>query len=198
MILSRKQKEALVIKLANEGKTTREIAKEVHISPKDIGEIIRTITGDNSLSDERKEELERQKQAERLKNSSSYAQAFQMFRDKKALSEVVVALDLKADIVTDYYSDYLCLINLKKLVVIYCELKDDLSFFLYLYRRIKDEGIDYESVEELFHNIKELSNVSVTLSQSRKQLEEVYKAKINLQNELKMWTEKRNNYDGSY
>ena len=50
MILTRKQKEALVIELANEGKTVREIAKEVHISPKDIGEILRTITGDKSPS----------------------------------------------------------------------------------------------------------------------------------------------------
>lgn len=134
MILSRQQKEAMVISLANEGKTTREIAKEVHISPKDIGEIIRTITGDNSPSAERREEIEKQKLPDRLKHSSSYAQAFQMFRDKKALSEVVVALDLKADVVMDYYSDYLSLINLKRLVVIYCELKDDLAFFLYLYK----------------------------------------------------------------
>ena len=186
------------MKLANEGKTTREIAKEVHISPKDIGEIIRTITGDNSLSQEKKEEIERQKQLDRLKNSSTYAQAFQMFRDKKALSEVVVALDLKADIVKDFYSDYLDLINLKKLVITYSELKDDLAFFLYLYRRIKDEELDSDNMEELLHNIKELSSVSTTLSQLRKQVEELYKVKVNLQNEIKMWTEKRNNYAGSF
>ncbi len=196
MILTRKQKAALVIKLANEGKTTREIAKEIHISPKDIGEIIRTVTGDNSPSKEKKEEIEKQKQADRLKNSSLYAQAFQMFRDKMTLSGVVVALDLKAEIVIDYYSDYLSLINMKRLVVIYCELKDDLEFFLYLYRRIKHEELDNEFVEEVLHTIKELSSVSETLSQSRKQVEELYKTKINLQNEIKMWTEKRNNYDG--
>ena len=32
MLLSKREKEKLVVKLANEGKTTREIAKEVHIS----------------------------------------------------------------------------------------------------------------------------------------------------------------------
>jgi hypothetical protein len=187
----------MVIKLANEGKTTREIAKEVRISLYDIGEIIRKVTGDSSPSQIRREDLEKQKQLDKLKNSSTYARAFQMFRDKKALSEVVVELDLKADVVMDYYSDYLSLINLKKLVMIYCELKDDLAFFLYLYRRIKDEELDNESIEELLRNIRELSNISVAISQYRKQVEELYKAKINLQNELKMWTEKRNNYDKS-
>jgi transposase len=43
LLLSRKEKEGLVIKLAREGKTTREIAKIVHISLKDIGEILRKV-----------------------------------------------------------------------------------------------------------------------------------------------------------
>jgi transposase len=41
LLLSRKEKEKLVIKLAQEAKTTREIAKVLHISLKDIGEILR-------------------------------------------------------------------------------------------------------------------------------------------------------------
>jgi DNA-binding NarL/FixJ family response regulator len=39
MLITRTEKEKLVIKLAEEGKTTRQIAKEVHISLKDIGKI---------------------------------------------------------------------------------------------------------------------------------------------------------------
>lgn len=37
----------MVIELVTEGKTTREIAKTVHISLKDIGKILRKITGDD-------------------------------------------------------------------------------------------------------------------------------------------------------
>ena len=60
LLLSRKEKEELVIKLAREGKTTREIAKIVHISLKDIGEIIRKFTGEsNSESNEAEKEKER-------------------------------------------------------------------------------------------------------------------------------------------
>jgi DNA-binding NarL/FixJ family response regulator len=39
MLLSKKEKEKLVIKLANEGKTTREITKEMHMSLKSIVKI---------------------------------------------------------------------------------------------------------------------------------------------------------------
>lgn len=99
MILSRKEKEKQVIKLANEGKTTREIAKEVHISLKDIGTILRKAAGD--------EDLEKEKETQqKLKKRSPYAQAFQMFRENKTLPEVVIELDLDADEVLYYYQDY--------------------------------------------------------------------------------------------
>jgi DNA-binding NarL/FixJ family response regulator len=50
LLLSKKEKEKLVIQLANEGKTTRQIAKEVHISLKDIDKIIHKVTGNIELN----------------------------------------------------------------------------------------------------------------------------------------------------
>ncbi|MEJ7642847.1 MAG: hypothetical protein WKF36_11750 [Candidatus Nitrosocosmicus sp.] len=47
MLLSKKEKEKMVIKLANEGKTTRDITKEEHISLKSIGQILNQVTGDD-------------------------------------------------------------------------------------------------------------------------------------------------------
>jgi transposase len=55
LLISRKEKEKLVIKLTEEGRTTRDIAKEVHISLKDIGKIIRKATGDSQEEDDKKE-----------------------------------------------------------------------------------------------------------------------------------------------
>lgn len=52
----------MVIELANNGKTTTEIAKEVHISLKDIGSILRKVTGDEDTTNKEKEmELEKKK-----------------------------------------------------------------------------------------------------------------------------------------
>lgn len=60
MLLNKKQKEQLVIKLANEGLTTRLIAKEVRISLRTIGQILNKVTGDDVAANEEEEEkLER-------------------------------------------------------------------------------------------------------------------------------------------
>jgi transposase len=46
--LNRHQKKALVIKLYNQGKTRRQIAEFVHISFKDIADIINEYTGEDT------------------------------------------------------------------------------------------------------------------------------------------------------
>ena len=131
MLISRKEKEKLVIKLANEGKTTREIAKAVHISLKDIGKILRKITGDDeSPAEKEKEEEKKQKW---IKSLSYYAQAFVMFRDKKSLVDAAIEIDQEANIILNYYTDYLRLSRMDGLVSIYKDLKDDLASFLFIY-----------------------------------------------------------------
>jgi transposase len=152
LLLSRKEKEELVIKLAREGKTTREIAKIAHISLKDIGEIIKKFTGEsNSESNEAK------KEKERLSKLSIYAQAFQLFREKKSLTEVVITLDLEADTVLYYYKDYLRLNHVYKLVNLYHNLGKDLPLFLHLFNRMKEEGL---SREEIAYMIEIQSNIA--------------------------------------
>ncbi len=61
-ISNKKEKEKLVLELAYDGKTTREIAKEVHISLKDIGKILRKITGDDDSPVEEESEEKKEKQ----------------------------------------------------------------------------------------------------------------------------------------
>lgn len=79
MVLSKNQKKKLVIKLYNEGKTTREIASEAMMSLKDIGIIIREINNE----------------PEPLK--SPRARAYQMFSDGQNPTQVSIDLDIKYD-----------------------------------------------------------------------------------------------------
>ena len=58
MLISKKEKEKLVIQLAHEGKTTREIAKHVHISLRDIGTIIHKETGDDEIATTEKQKVD--------------------------------------------------------------------------------------------------------------------------------------------
>jgi hypothetical protein len=156
MLIGRKEKEKLVIQLAHEGKTTREIAKQVHISLRDIGIIVRKETGDDKndellerekqKADELKKEKEKQ---ERLKLLSPHAQSFQLFKDRKPLEDIAIELDLDTDTVLYYYEDYLRLLKMGWLVGIYNDLKKDFSVFFYLYKRIKKEGLNKHDITVL-------------------------------------------------
>jgi transposase len=150
MLITRQEKEKLVIKLAEEGKTTRDIAKKAHISLKDIGKIIRKATGDDNL------EITEKVKEKRLKTLSPYAQAFQMFKDKNSLADVAIELDINTDTVLSFYADYLRLVRMDGLVKIYHELKNDFPIFFHLYRRIKKEGLGKEDITELVENQQEL------------------------------------------
>ena len=135
VLISRKEKEKLVIKLAYEGKTKREIAKTVHISLRDIGSIIRKETGDDK--EEKNDELLEKEKQKRLKYLSPYARSFQKFKDRKPFEDVSIKLDVDTDTVQFYYQDYLRLLKMGWLFKIYHDLKNDFPMFFYLFRRTK-------------------------------------------------------------
>jgi hypothetical protein len=151
VLLSRKEKEALVIKQAKEGKTYREIAKIVHISPIEIKKILDKVTGDAESQQDNKK-----------KEKSPYAQAFQLFRENKSLTKVVVELDIDARTVYKYYEDYLSLKRMNILVEIYPEVLQACNWhiFYHLYRRIKEEGLDKQDITDLIQNHNKLIDLN--------------------------------------
>src|SRR5678816_1332733 len=109
MILTRKEKEDLVIELANKGKSTRYIAQVAHVSLKDIGTIIRRYTGEEKAATAESQE----------KTLSLTSKAFKLFKDNKSLVDVAIALNMEAYDVMGMHSDYLQLSNKDKLMAIY-------------------------------------------------------------------------------
>ena len=127
MIRKKDEKERLVIKLAMEGLTTREIAKIAHVSLKYIGTIIRKYTGEG--------------QEYQNKNPSITSQAFRMFSDGKSRIDVAIDLNLESYEVINLFHDYLQLLNLDRLVTTHQYLGDSLSLFLDLFDKMRDENI---------------------------------------------------------
>jgi len=136
VILTRKEKEQLVIKLASEGKTTKKIAQIAHVSLMDIGKIIRRFTG---------EETEYQ-----TKSPSITSRAFQMFKDNKSRLDVAIALNLETDHVVTLFDDYMRLLNLDTLMTIYGELGNGIYLLDYLFFHMKYEGIATKQVISRF------------------------------------------------
>jgi hypothetical protein len=131
VILTRKEKEGLVVQLASQGKTTRQIARLAHVSLKDIGTIIRRFTGEES-------DVEN-------KSQSISSKAFQMFKGNKSRVEVAIALNLEADDVVTLFENYLRLLNFDKLITIYRELGKDICLLDDLFFQMKEEGIATKS-----------------------------------------------------
>jgi transposase len=83
ILLNKHQKKALVIELYKQGKTRRQIAEAVHMSFKDIADIINEYTGEDKLIN----------RVDKSKDS----RAFELFLQGKKSVEVAIELDMPAD-----------------------------------------------------------------------------------------------------
>src|SRR4030095_9665938 len=106
--LNKHQKKALVIELYKQGKTRRQIAESVHMSFKDIADIINEYTGED-------------KQVNKLEKSKD-ARAFELFLQGKQSVEVAIELDMPADKVEELRVQYWGLSNLDNLEIMYYEV----------------------------------------------------------------------------
>src|SRR5919204_3209219 len=129
MITSKEEKERRVIELYNEGKTIRDIAKEVHMSFGDIGSIIKKVNGE-----------------ENKKILSIEAQAFQLFLQDKQLIDVAITLDIRADKVEALYREFCRLKGFDDLILAYDGIKHCLPDLLQLYATMKLHDMEPEDI----------------------------------------------------
>src|SRR5918999_2205376 len=125
-IMTRQERERLVIDLYNQGKTIREIAKKVRMSFRDIGIIL------NKKFAEKAEGLK--EQHEEIQQLSLAAQAYKLFSEGKTPLEVAIALNLRESEATKLYKEYWKLKQLHNLNMVHEELKGDTEPFLKLYK----------------------------------------------------------------
>jgi hypothetical protein len=192
MLVSRKEKEKMVIELSNEGRTTRKIAKAVHISLKDIGKIIRKITGDEESPTE-KESMKENKQ-KHLKSLSYYAQAFQMFKDKKSCGCCNRNRSRNR-----YHSKLLyrlSAINENGWFSLYIQRpKGLLASFLSSVQKNKERGPEQQYITKLLDNQNKLVELDVCGDIYNDSIKNLRIEKINLEREIDTLRKKRDNYD---
>ena len=150
-MLTRQDREQNVLSLYNQGRTIREIAKELRMSFRDIGTVLK------------KEEKEKERQKRQLDNdSSTYSdstqsgmslstQAYKLFSQGKTPIEVATELDLSEKKVTKYYKECWKLKGLYKLNLIHDEIKEDIIDFAKLYRLSKASGKSAEHIVNLLN-----------------------------------------------
>src|SRR5215216_2219674 len=194
-IRTREEKERLVLDLYNQGKTIREIAKEVKMSFRDIGVIL------NKAVEEKAEELK--EQHEEIQQLSVSSQAYKLFSEHKTPLEVAIALNLRESEATKYYKEYWKLKQLHNLTMVYEETKGDIDPFLRLYKLAKRKGIgvrhvvnllaiannDLPEIEKRFNGLR--NDVSILQFQKRIDERNLYQLNNKIASTTKLWNSLR-------
>src|SRR5919199_4972281 len=133
-IPSREEREERVLDLHfNQNKNYRQIAQEMKMSVRDIGQIV------NRAKQER----------ERQEHKSLAVQAYEHFSKGKTPLQVAVILNIGATEVTHYYTQYLSLVHLDDITKISLEFKGDVSYFVSLCKAAKEAKIGMPQVVNL-------------------------------------------------
>jgi DNA-binding CsgD family transcriptional regulator len=138
MFMSREEKERRVIDLYSQGKTYRQIAEEVRISPNDIHAILK------KKEEEKNNNAVTNNQKQRQELSS---RAYDLFSQGKTPVQVAIALNLTEPKVSKMYRGYLKLRRQDILNSIHKETNGKLGIFLKLYQRlVKKRRMSIEQV----------------------------------------------------
>ena len=180
VVLNRRDKEQLVVKLHQEGKTIREVAHQVHMSFKDIGTIIRRIDGHDKDGDIETKDL---------KDKSTATKALFLFSVGKKPIEVAIELNLSASEVHNILEEFWTLNELHELVFVYNEIKTFLPSFLKLFhclkeRRMLDEKHIFKFLKYANYDLSDLTDRVECLSNEIINLEG---QKRNLMNKVILW-----------
>ena len=171
--MNREEREEHVILLYKEGRTFKDIAKEMHMSFRDIGAIIKKakLEAEHERGYTTDEELK-----------SPEAKAFKLFSEGKSPIEVAIALDEPGDRVRALYREYWELTGRFELTQIYDEARSDLGGLLRLHRIIKRLEMEEHDIKKVFelakYNQLELLQWKVQYLSEEVNMLEFQKAKV--------------------
>jgi hypothetical protein len=103
--MNKKQKEALVLALAEKGKTYREITKEAGVSPNTVKAVLNRAGLDES--------------------TSIHSRAFELFSEGKTPLQVAITLNLEAEKAIQYHQQYYMLLGCTEFTKVYPHIKDN-------------------------------------------------------------------------
>jgi hypothetical protein len=127
--LDKKQKEALVLALAEKGETYREITKKAGVSPNTIKAVLNKAGLDES--------------------TSIHSRAFELYVHQKSPIEVAIELNLEAEKAIDYYHEYFMLLGITEFTRAYLQVKDILWSFVNFVNLVQKARIGEGEVLEL-------------------------------------------------
>jgi DNA invertase Pin-like site-specific DNA recombinase len=142
------ERERIVLDLYNQGRTTRDIAKELRMSLRDISIILRKnhvshgiVITDNGNGNNTNETNNNKSPNEKA------TQAYRLFSEGKKPFEVAIELGIRETQVNKFFREFWKLKNLNELYEIYPQIGCYLPSFLKLHKVLKTKGLTADNVE---------------------------------------------------
>ncbi|MPZ06925.1 MAG: hypothetical protein GEU26_11020 [Nitrososphaeraceae archaeon] len=127
--MDRKQKVALVLALAEKGKTYREITKEAGVSPNTIKAILNKAGLDQ--------------------NTSISSRVFELYSQQKTPLQVAITLGLKSEEAIRYHQEYFMLLGCTEFTKVYLKVKDNPWPYVNFVKLVQNSGMGEGEVAEL-------------------------------------------------
>src|SRR6187401_3590560 len=176
------ERERHVIELYNEGKTTRDIAKELRMSLRDISSILRK----NQVSHGLPFPIIDNNNNNKSPNQKS-TQAYKLFSEGRKPVEVAIELGLSERQVTKYCREYWELKGLYELTFLYEERKRHLPSFIRLHNIMQRQGIDDENdIANVLKYAKELPNLQRYCQNLQNQIQDLKYQSQKLERDLQV------------
>jgi hypothetical protein len=133
--LSRKEKEKLVSDLYyKQNKTYREITEIAGTYPREIKAILN--------------------KADPSRSQSASSQAYQLFSENKTVIQVAIALDIRQPQASELFMEYWLLQQQDQLYKIFQEIKNNLQYFIELYRQVISADMSIQDVVRVLNIAK--------------------------------------------
>jgi predicted transcriptional regulator len=179
-MLTRQEKERLVLEQYNQGKTIRDIAKELRMSFRDIGAILKKASAEENENGQTTDKKEHHPPL------SVSAKSYKHFSEGKTLVDVAVSLNLTQPEVTQFYREYWDLMKLHCLNKIYEDLGEDIGAFLKLYALCNSAGFDKKRVVELLKMADDnLQGFEYRYNLIKEEVNALAHRKVNIQKDIK-------------
>jgi hypothetical protein len=174
--LNKYEKEQRVIELHLVGKTIREIATEVHMSFRDISNIIKKYEKKVRLENNKGKENNQETTTKKLSLSS---QAFILYQEGKKIDEVKVLLDIPFKLAIRYWKQYLKSIRMFEAFKFYQDHSYDIPRFLSINTFMKRNNISGSDVVNVLREANDVINLNQIHANLKAEIEQLKQTKNN-------------------
>ena len=179
ILLNKFEKEKRVIELHLEGKTIRDIAQVVHMSFRNISEIIKDYDKKMRLETKREEN----NQSSPIKKLSISSRAFLLFKEGKKIDEAKVLLDIPFKLAIRYWKQYLKSIRMFESFEFYQDHSYDIPTLLSINTFMKRNNISGNDIVNVLREANDVINLNNSIS--------------NLKSECETWQRVKNSHDNA-